>query len=525
LSIWNNAPGNDTGPEHYPGEKIWEFRAENYDEVMVGYDQNPDGEPNEPVFRYSVRLPEDAWFRQETPESIYWFSVIAVYRGANADDIQYPWGWTNHPHAFSSTALSVSSPSTSPVWEQLYDQAGEQVDMSFTFYTFPQGPPEGAQEVAEYVRDAFLGGAFTGEALWMTSGPLDETFVARDTDPGVPDLPFPDDGPWWLVMIDDHPAANWGHAVRWIFVKEDLSQSSDAYDRQFSPGVYADFGQGERVPFFHVDLPLEGLVRYQDDFPIAVPHTQVELANDCLHAVLISGGIDAASNYNRYAQNLSSMYRHLRICGALPENIWVYYADGAALDLDNADGDNNNHTGDDVTDEVNKNTIRNCIQNLRDNLDPSRDILLVFTSNHGTDNRGLCLWDFNNNTTQENNEIYTPAELAADTANAQVRRLFMILDQCFSGEFLSIATDSQHANSVVYVAATASEASYGRQYMELWEQSNPKTTTMNAMHPTSLVPPLPPPSICLKTPCTSTPGMAEGTTGNGNISLCVCSFN
>jgi len=390
LTISTNVGPDGQTDYGRPGDVIWQYRAYDYDEVLVGYDRHPEGKPNEPVFRYSVRLPEDSWFRQSAADGMYWFSVAAVYTDP-LPPIMYPWGWTNHPYTFGSTALSVSSPQTSPVWDPLYDQTGERVDMSFTLYTVPQGPPEGAQELAEYVRDTFLGGAFSGETLWMTPGPLDETFVARDTDPGVPDLPFPGGGRWWLVMIDDHPLANWGHAVRWIFVKEDLSQSSDAYDRQFWPGVYADFGRGERVPFFHVDLPLEGLGLY--------------------------------------------------------------------------------------------------------------------------------------NTSQENNEIYTPAELAADTANAQVRRLFMILDQCFSGEFLSIATDGKHANSAVYVAATASEPSYGRQYMELWEQSNPKTTTMNAMHPPSLVPPLAPPSICIKLPCTSTPGMAEGTTGNGDMSLCVCTFN
>ena len=39
--------------------------------------------------------------------------------------------------------------------------------------------------------------------------------------PDVPDLPFPYPMTW-LVMIDDHPLANWGHPCRWVFVRSDL---------------------------------------------------------------------------------------------------------------------------------------------------------------------------------------------------------------------------------------------------------------------------------------------------------------
>jgi hypothetical protein len=136
LSIHENAPGTESN--NYPGEKIWEFEAQNYDEVLVGYDKNPDGEPNEPVFRYSVRLPEDTWFRQETPESIYWFSVIAVYK-ESADDIPYEWGWTNHSHTFGSPALSIDSGSTATSqWQPLLDSTELPVDMSFTFFIVPE---------------------------------------------------------------------------------------------------------------------------------------------------------------------------------------------------------------------------------------------------------------------------------------------------------------------------------------------------------------------------------------------------
>jgi len=118
-----------------PGELVWEYPAYDYDEVLVGYDLNPEGEPNEPVFCYSVRLPDEERFQQEYLNQKYWFSVVAVYK-ARLDEIQYPWGWTSRSNTFGSTALSVTDDDSVP--ELLYDKTGKPVDMSFMFFTEPQ---------------------------------------------------------------------------------------------------------------------------------------------------------------------------------------------------------------------------------------------------------------------------------------------------------------------------------------------------------------------------------------------------
>ncbi len=128
-------PANVPAGDGNPGQLVWEYLADDYDEVLVGYDRNPESQSNEPVFSYSVRLPEEAWFQQEHLNQLYWFSVVAVYE-TRLDDIQYPWGWTNRPHTFGSTALSVTDDSSVP--ELLYDQTSEPVDMSFTLFTAPQ---------------------------------------------------------------------------------------------------------------------------------------------------------------------------------------------------------------------------------------------------------------------------------------------------------------------------------------------------------------------------------------------------
>ncbi|MBN1361256.1 MAG: hypothetical protein JW993_11715, partial [Sedimentisphaerales bacterium] len=131
LRLWTDA-------EAMPGDVVWEYRAYDYDEVLVGFDRNPEGEPNEPVFRYSVALPEENWFRQDAPGGRYWFSVAAVYTDP-LPRIVHPWGWTNHRHDFEAGALAIDDvPSAPAAWQPLRDPQDRPVDVSFTLFTTPE---------------------------------------------------------------------------------------------------------------------------------------------------------------------------------------------------------------------------------------------------------------------------------------------------------------------------------------------------------------------------------------------------
>jgi hypothetical protein len=103
LSIWTDVPTSSAVPYSRPAEKVWEYKAYDYDEVLVGYDKHPEYTiliyppppiRREPVFRYSVRLPQEEWFCQKDVNSVYWLSIVAVYK--NPQEARYPWGWTNH---------------------------------------------------------------------------------------------------------------------------------------------------------------------------------------------------------------------------------------------------------------------------------------------------------------------------------------------------------------------------------------------------------------------------------------------
>ncbi len=57
----------------------------------------------------------------------------------------------------------------------------------------------------------------------------------------------------------------------------------------------------------------------------------------------------------------------------------------------------------------------------------------------------------------------------------------MLPDQCYSGAFLPLATDGNHNNTTIYAAAD-DESSYGRQYLDCWEDLNHSTTELEELH-------------------------------------------
>jgi len=161
LSIWTDVPEDSTLPGSYshPGEKVWEYKAyaSACDEVLVGYAKHPEYGPGqtpgrEAVFRYSVRLPGRAWFYQKEDNAIYWFSVVAVYDEDNP--MTRPWGWTNHAWEFQDNAVagSLDLINGAWVWEELYDQAGNDQDMSFMLFTDPDCFPSWFTTYADWVR-------------------------------------------------------------------------------------------------------------------------------------------------------------------------------------------------------------------------------------------------------------------------------------------------------------------------------------------------------------------------------------
>lgn len=388
------------------------------------------------------------------------------------------------------------------------------------------------QQVADYLITEGIVTDPTTVNLWMTATALDPSYVARDPDPAVPDVPLPYPLTW-LVMIDDEPKANFGHPVRWVYVSDDLASHTVPLPNDFPPTVWASGGAGPEVPF--ECAPLSGAYTLPCPAPFPEPslpsaRTTVTADKACLYAIFICGQPNA-----RYVKNLKSMYKKLRACGYKKANIFVYYLGGDALDLD---GDSNS----DVTGAAKKGVFRPKLQDLCATLNPQTDVLLIYTTNHGTKNGGLNLPDSAGKAV-----VYTPAEFSDDTKNCKACRVFVIMDQCYSGQFTGVATDGNHKNMAIYTAASADEPSQARHYMSFWEQLDPATTSIGDMHAsvaTSMAPPATvktcdgganfcelctkdadcPGSTCSKDK-NSTPQSAEGTPGIGGSSICDCCRN
>jgi hypothetical protein len=142
IGIWTDVPVGADTPWSHPGVMIWEWvvaRAE-LSERYVGCDFHEEymDEPDA-CFRYDLQLPEDAWFWQEEPETIYWISISAIY--SDEPPIENVWGWKTRRHYFNGDAVRIFDP-TAPVvgsefklGEPIHDAAGNTWDMAFELTT------------------------------------------------------------------------------------------------------------------------------------------------------------------------------------------------------------------------------------------------------------------------------------------------------------------------------------------------------------------------------------------------------
>lgn len=346
--------------------------------------------------------------------------------------------------------------------------------------------------------------------LWSHDQPVDGNHVLRTLDPRDPDIPLPY-AENWVFMIDDNPGANWAHPVRWVVVSADLGDHV-VYEQDWIPSIVSDGGTGSLVDFGCIGATSMACPALGPQ-PGSVTPLIPGLNDGCLYAVLISGGWTDSSNYSRYAENLTSMYQRLREIGYPKSHIWTYYADGTQpLDMDNLDGDNNHATGNDVTAGAVEALIRARIQALCTQLNANRDVLFVYTSNHGASDGSLMLWEWNANGMAEDDEFYSPAEMAADMEDCSVCRNFVLVDQCYSGAFTPMATDGNHPNTAVYAAATANEVSWGREYLDWWEDLDIANLTMNQLHQ----------SVVNSGTMGSTPVMSQTNPGTGDVTLDYC---
>ena len=86
-------------------------------------------------------------------------------------------------------------------------------------------------------------------------------------------------------------------------------------------------------------------------------------------------------------------------------------------------------------------------------MDRSEDVLVLYSTSHGEPNSGLIYKDL-----LRGAGVITPARLADDLKTLGIRNRLLILQACFSGQFVPALKDP---NSIVVTAAAADRSSFG----------------------------------------------------------------
>lgn len=196
-----------------------------------------------------------------------------------------------------------------------------------------------------------------------------------------------------------------------------------------------------------------------DSVPDTKASAQAQAAVAKYYAVIISGGANLSNNWSRYWNNCQYIYKRLtQTLGYNKNNIYCLVADGtnpaddmiyrfdgryyytksSPLDFDN-DGTN------DIKYAATKSDISRVFNELKSK-SSSIDHLLVFVTDHGTEDGKICLW---------NNQLLSPAELNAELNKLPNKKMDIVLGQCYSGAFVNPLTVAK--NRTVATSCNANE--------------------------------------------------------------------
>jgi hypothetical protein len=264
-----------------------------------------------------------------------------------------------------------------------------------------------------------------------------------------------------LLLIDDHPFANWTHPCRYIFV--DKSKKMYKIIPETSPPINFD----EFSLMTKIDLPNGYKYDFSKYNKESLPKSKMKSAISSgdasygyKYAVIISGGYNKSINHERYWNDCSAIYSTLRnIYGFERHQIFVLMSDGNDPEADmrlidgsyvdspkDLDGDGIG----DIHNMATKPAVISLFSMLGEWMLPN-DYLFVFTTDHGTLKNGttyLCLW---------NEQLMSAAEFATELNKINAGKISIVMEQCHSGGFINHLTGN---GRVIATACLESESSY-----------------------------------------------------------------
>lgn len=257
----------------------------------------------------------------------------------------------------------------------------------------------------------------------------------------------------WLGFIDLHPGANWEHACRYVLIDPD-TETVEIIDATRPPEMIGAMGH-----FQGIDI-LAG----ENVQPVSPLKRALSRNPENLYAVILSGGASQYSNYPRYWNDCSNIFKTLfDVYGYVNDNMYIAISDGLDPAGDQSTGANSNPdlNGDGI-DDIGYSCVRanltTIFGELATRLGPS-DTLFIFTTDHGSGQSGvpgqpvsMNLW---------NNEEIWDYEFAALLEPIQCREMIITMEPCFSGGFVNDIIDmNSDVPRVIMTAANDHEYSW-----------------------------------------------------------------
>lgn len=267
----------------------------------------------------------------------------------------------------------------------------------------------------------------------------------------------------WTIFVDAEPMKGWEHECHILTIPKTVTTSIDAVvplsqeERKLPPtGNYVPLSVKDR---YGINFFFKPVVK-----KVSQSNTEQTTARRT-YAIILSGGVNKMSNYERYWNDCSFIYQTLVNKYGVPKgNIYPLMSDGnnpeedmrltsgAGFKSQPLDLDNDGFA--DIKMAATKSNIETTLNSLRSKLNED-DHLFFYVIDHGgtTDyntNSYICLW---------NNERLLDEQLAdmLEPFTKNNVNVNVVLGQCFSGGFIDNLTK---VGCVVASASTGSESSW-----------------------------------------------------------------
>lgn len=292
--------------------------------------------------------------------------------------------------------------------------------------------------------------------IWVSNTPLgasDTLICNRIMEAFSPDYVS------WLVIVDKHPLANWGHECTYLFVNANTMETEEQTYTMLPSDVsiinrektYTPENAGSGELFDFTKMRKAG-------------RSVSSSASGNKWAVIISGGMSPEANYTLYWNDCSAIYSVLKsYYGYTDNNIYVLMSDGTNPGIDLFDPITRTYLSspvdlneDGITDidySATKSNISTVFNTLRQNVQ-SGDNVFIYVVDHGARKNNesyICLW---NNSEISQSEFKTEVDKITSLANIHI-----VMGQCYSGGFISEFTG--RLNTTITTACDANESSYG----------------------------------------------------------------